>query len=104
MDTASAHFHLKAAADCANLAALIAISQLYSGLPNDILPALTTEEVQTFVKGEVRLFIFYLMMQRSIFLSFSHSNCNVLASSYFRISIYFFYPFLYVDLCIVKYY
>ena len=56
MDTASAHFHLKAAADCANLAALIAISQLYSGLPNDILPALTTEEVQTFVKGEVRLF------------------------------------------------
>ena len=33
--------------------ALIAVSQLFCGLPNDILPALTTGEVKPFVKGEM---------------------------------------------------
>eukprot|EP00092_Neocalanus_flemingeri_P024251 GFUD01026300.1.p1 GENE.GFUD01026300.1~~GFUD01026300.1.p1 ORF type:complete len:702 (+),score=228.46 GFUD01026300.1:124-2229(+) len=39
-DKNSAHFHLKAAADCGNQLALVAISSVYLGLPNDILPAL----------------------------------------------------------------
>eukprot|EP00092_Neocalanus_flemingeri_P017441 GFUD01018866.1.p1 GENE.GFUD01018866.1~~GFUD01018866.1.p1 ORF type:complete len:707 (+),score=235.26 GFUD01018866.1:51-2171(+) len=39
-DKNSAHFHLKAAADCGNQLALVAISSIYLGLPNDILPAL----------------------------------------------------------------
>ena len=33
--------------------ALIAVSQLFCGLPNDILPALTSDEVQPIVQGEV---------------------------------------------------
>jgi len=53
MDISSALFHLKSAADCNNIQALVAISQLYSGLPNDILPALTTHEVEHLVKGEM---------------------------------------------------
>jgi len=53
LDIESALFHLKAAADCGNMQALVALSNLYTGLPNDILPALTTDDVQQFVKGEM---------------------------------------------------
>jgi len=40
-DIASALFHLRAAADCGNMQALVAIAQIYTGRPNDILPAIT---------------------------------------------------------------
>jgi len=53
LDIESALFHLRAAADCGNISALIAVSQLFCGLPNDILPALTSDEVQPIVKGEM---------------------------------------------------
>jgi len=53
LDTESALFHLKAGADCGNMQALVAISQLYSGLPNDILPALSTDDVAPLVKGNM---------------------------------------------------
>merc|ERR1711970_548975 len=45
-DTMSAHFHLKSAADCGNLQALIAISSLYLGLPNDVLPGLNKLDIE----------------------------------------------------------
>merc|ERR1719336_2789814 len=48
-DKLSAHFHLKCAADCENRSALAAISSLYTGLPNDILPGLTQADVQEVV-------------------------------------------------------
>jgi len=53
MDTESAVFHLKASADCGNLQAQVAISQLYCGLANDILPALTSDEIKVYVKGQM---------------------------------------------------
>jgi len=52
-DKVSAHFHLKAAADCENRQALTAISCLYLGLPNDILPALTQQDANDFVEGSL---------------------------------------------------
>jgi len=52
-DELSAHFHLKAAADCGDEHALIAISHLYLGLPNDILPALTHQDVAEYVDGNL---------------------------------------------------
>jgi len=52
-DTVSAHFHLKSAADCGNLPALIAISSLYLGLPNDVLPGLNQLDVEEFVPGNI---------------------------------------------------
>jgi len=53
LDTESALFHLKAAADCGNLQAIVALSNLYTGLPNDILPALTSDDIEPFVKGQM---------------------------------------------------
>ena len=53
-DKVSAHFHLKCAADCENKQALIAISSLYTGLPNDILPALTQADVIDLVSGDIQ--------------------------------------------------
>lgn len=50
-DKASALFHLRAAADCSNLQALIAISQLFTGRPNDILPAITQMDAEELVDG-----------------------------------------------------
>jgi len=52
-DENSAHFHLQAAADCGNQLALVAISSLYLGLPNDILPALSQQDVDEFVTGSI---------------------------------------------------
>ena len=70
-DKESAHFHLKAAADCENKQgeltllyqlhfinivlqpALVAISSLYLGLQNDILPGLTKLDVSDLVAGNV---------------------------------------------------
>jgi len=52
-DELSAHFHLRAAADCGDEHALIAISHLYLGLPNDILPALTHQDVVEYVDGNL---------------------------------------------------
>jgi len=52
-DKESAHFHLKAAADCENKQALVAISSLYLGLQNDILPGLTQLDVSDLVAGNV---------------------------------------------------
>jgi len=52
-DKSSAHFHLKAAADCDNKQALTAISSLYLGLPNDILPALTQLDAAEYVAGNI---------------------------------------------------
>jgi len=52
-DERSAHFHLKAAADCEDEGALIAISNIYLGLPNDILPALTHYDVEEYVEGNM---------------------------------------------------
>jgi len=52
-DEFSAHFHLKAAADCGDEHALSAISHLYLGLPNDILPALTQQDVDEYVDGNL---------------------------------------------------
>merc|ERR550519_2430336 len=52
-DTMSAHFHLKSAADCGNLPALITISSLYLGLPNDVLPGLNQLDVEEFVPGNI---------------------------------------------------
>jgi len=52
-DTVSAHFHLKSAADCGNLQALIAISSLYLGLPNDVLPGLNKLDVEELVPGHI---------------------------------------------------
>jgi len=52
-DKESAHFHLKAAADCENKQALVAISSLYLGLPNDILPGLSQMDVTDLVLGNV---------------------------------------------------
>ena len=53
-DKLSAHFHLKCAADCENRSALAAISSLYTGLPNDILPGLTPAEVVELVAGDIQ--------------------------------------------------
>ena len=53
-DKVSAHFHLKCAADCENKQALIAISSLYVGLPNDVLPALTQSDVIDLVPGDIQ--------------------------------------------------
>jgi len=52
-DEKSAHFHLRAAADCGCHLALVAISSLYMGLPNDILPALNHMDVIDFVTGDI---------------------------------------------------
>ena len=35
--------------------AQVAISQLYCGLANDILPALTSDEIKMYVKGQVSI-------------------------------------------------
>jgi len=48
MDTESALFHLKAAADCNNLIACTALSQILCGMLNDILPALTKDDAASF--------------------------------------------------------
>jgi len=53
MDVESAVFHLRASADCGNLQAEVALSQLYCGLANDILPALTTDDIKQYVKGQM---------------------------------------------------
>eukprot|EP00088_Acartia_fossae_P000553 TRINITY_DN10225_c1_g1_i4.p1 TRINITY_DN10225_c1_g1~~TRINITY_DN10225_c1_g1_i4.p1 ORF type:complete len:848 (-),score=112.71 TRINITY_DN10225_c1_g1_i4:515-3031(-) len=53
LDSESAVFHLRAAADCGNLSACIALSQILTGLPNDILPALAKEEVANFICGQI---------------------------------------------------
>jgi len=52
-DKNSAHFHLKNAADCGNQQALVAISCLYLGLPNDILPALNHLDADELVHGNI---------------------------------------------------
>jgi len=52
-DEKSAHFHLRASADCGNQIALVALSSIYLGLPNDILPALTQMDVIDFVSENV---------------------------------------------------
>ena len=52
-DTASALFHLKAAADCGNLAGMLALSQIYTGRPNDILPAITEMDAAEHVAGSL---------------------------------------------------
>ena len=52
-DKVSAHFHLKCAADCENKPALAAISSLYTGLPNDILPGLSQTDVLDLVPGDI---------------------------------------------------
>jgi len=52
-DEKSAHFHLKAAADCKDQNALVAISSLYLGLPNDILPGLDHRDVHEYVPGNM---------------------------------------------------
>ena len=53
-DKVSSHFHLKCAADCDNKSALVAISSLYVGLPNDILPGLTQKDVLDLVPGDIQ--------------------------------------------------
>ena len=53
-DKVSSHFHLKCAADCDNKPALIAISSLYVGLPNDVLPGLTQQDVLDLVPGDIQ--------------------------------------------------
>ena len=53
-DKLSAHFHLKCAADCENRQALVAISSLYTGLPNDILPGLSQSDVLDLVPGDIQ--------------------------------------------------
>jgi hypothetical protein len=53
LDVESAWFHLKAAADCYNLSACISLSQILAGLFNDVLPALTKEDVAPFIAGQV---------------------------------------------------
>ena len=52
-DRVSSHFHLKCAADCHNLQALVAISALYTGLPNDILPGLFLDQVLDLVPDNI---------------------------------------------------
>jgi len=52
-DTKSALFHLKAAADCGNMHALVAISQVYTGRANDILPAITQLDAAEYEKGSL---------------------------------------------------
>lgn len=53
MDTESALFHLKAAADCNNLIACTALSQILCGMLNDILPALTKDDAASFFPCQV---------------------------------------------------
>jgi len=52
-DISSALFHLRAAADCGNMTALIAISQIFTGRPNDILPAITQMDAEENIKGSL---------------------------------------------------
>merc|ERR1711990_30763 len=52
-DIASALFHLRAAADCGNMQALVAIAQIYTGRPNDILPAITQLDASEHEPGNV---------------------------------------------------
>ncbi|XP_023331377.1 eukaryotic elongation factor 2 kinase isoform X3 [Eurytemora carolleeae] len=54
LDVQSAIFHLKASADCGNMAAVIAVSQLYTGLPNDILSGLDSVDLSEYVEGEIQ--------------------------------------------------
>jgi len=51
MDLAAAIFHLRSSADCGNLQALVAISQMLSGRHNDVLPSLSLTEVEGVVEG-----------------------------------------------------
>ena len=53
-DKVSSHFHLKCAADCEDRQALVAISSLYVGLPNDVLPGLTQQDVAHLVPGDIQ--------------------------------------------------
>jgi len=52
-DISSALFHLRAAADCGNMTALIAISQIFTGRPNDILPAITQMDAEENITGSL---------------------------------------------------
>lgn len=52
-DITSALFHLRASADCGNMTALIAISQIFTGRPNDILPAITQMDAADNIEGSL---------------------------------------------------
>ena len=53
-DKVSSHFHLRCAADCEDKQALVAISSLYVGLPNDVLPGLSQQDVLDLVPGDIQ--------------------------------------------------
>lgn len=53
MDLAAAIFHLRSAADCGNIQALVAISQMLTGLRNDVLPSLSLVDIEGVVEGNV---------------------------------------------------
>merc|ERR1719334_604907 len=52
-DTESALFHLRAAADCGNMQALVAICQVFTGRVNDILPAITQADAEKYEAGSI---------------------------------------------------
>jgi len=52
-DKVSALFHLTASADCGNLQSLVAVSQLFTGRSNDILPAIHQTDVAEFVIPQI---------------------------------------------------